>query len=96
MVHAARVRAKRLGVPCDLQPGDIVIPDVCPVLGIRLERGRGGWADGSPSMDRITPRAGYVKSNVRVISWRANKLKSNATARELYAIARWMFVEEHG
>ena len=65
------------------------IPEVCPVLGIPVNRGgvgkKGGRPD-SPSMDRIDPTKGYIKGNVRVISNRANTLKCNATVAELEAV----------
>ena len=40
----------------------------------------------SPSLDRIIPSLGYVKGNIRVISFRANTLKNNATLSELELI----------
>lgn len=42
--------------------------------------------DGSPTIDRIINDLGYVKGNVIVISWRANRIKSDATLAELKAI----------
>lgn len=80
-----RHRAKKLGVPFNLTENDISIPEHCPVLGIRLQRhkGRGKHADNSPSVDRIVPELGYVAGNIRVISNRANLLKSNASVEEL-------------
>jgi hypothetical protein len=90
-VHTKRIlsrvkcRAKKFGLPFDLGEEDIVIPEFCPVLGLTLQRstGRGNWKDSSPSLDRIVPKLGYVKGNVRIISARANLLKSNATIEEL-------------
>ena len=87
---AARYRAKRKNLPFTLKPEDIVVPEFCPVLGIRLAPGNAGWAPGSPSLDRIKPLAGYVKENIRVISWRANNLKSNGTAEEFERIAAYI------
>lgn len=37
----------------------------------------------SPSIDRIRPELGYVPTNCRIISNRANTLKNNATAQEM-------------
>lgn len=63
---------------------DIVIPDMCPLLGIPLLRASvGRKVHGSPSLDRIDPSKGYIKGNVWVISTRANTLKNNATLEEL-------------
>ena len=39
-------------------------------------RTEGGRSDRSPSLDKIEPALGYVPDNVRVISDRANRLKS--------------------
>lgn len=86
IVYRAKCRAKAVGVPFDLHRDDIVIPPTCPVLGLTLTylggKGRGYHPD-SPSLDRIIPALGYTRGNVRVISARANLLKSNATVEEL-------------
>jgi hypothetical protein len=79
MVFKARQRAKQLGVPCTIKRSDIVIPEMCPVLG-----------DSSPSLDRIIPSLGYVPGNVRVISQRANRIKNDATSLELRLVASYI------
>ena len=78
-------RAKLAGIPFDLEKSDIVVPEVCPVLGIYLVTisGLGANQYTSPSVARIDPEKGYTKGNIRVISQRANLLKSNATIEEL-------------
>lgn len=86
----ARGRARRKGLLCDIEVQDVVIPPLCPVLGIPLIFKGGKQSDNSPSLDRIVPSLGYVKGNVRVISWRANDVKGNATADELEAVARYV------
>lgn len=86
LITVARARAKKLGLPCTITEADVQIPSHCPVLGIELIRG--GWPpDNSPSIDRIVPELGYVPGNVLVVSFRANHLKSDATADELRAVA---------
>ena len=40
----------------------------------------------APTIDRIDNAVGYVPGNVRIISQRANVLKSNGTDKELEAI----------
>lgn len=84
LVNTARRRAKQLLVPFGIRVEDIFVPEICPVLGIALKvhEGKGSWAN-SPSLDRIFPDKGYVKGNVRVISHRANTLKSDASIEEL-------------
>lgn len=83
-----RSRAKKNGIAFNLTPDDIIIPEYCPVLGIKIERNHGhsGYFDNSPSVDRIKPELGYTKGNIRVISNRANLLKNNATVEELELI----------
>ncbi len=88
-----RARANTRGIPCDLEVGDIQIPECCPVFGMPLVRpgsSRKGTRDAAPSVDRLDPTKGYVKGNVAVISLKANRLKNNATAEELEKIAAWM------
>lgn len=47
---------------------------------------RGGRSN-SPSLDRLVPSIGYVRGNVAVVSWKANRAKNNLTARELRHLA---------
>lgn len=88
LLNAARARAKRDGLAFDLQPGDIHVPDLCPVLGLPLfhKTGKGGGPN-SPSLDRIDSSKGYVKGNVVVVSWRANAAKKDSTVDELERLA---------
>lgn len=83
MLRNARSRALKKGLPFNIRLEDFVVPDICPVLGIPLEKNVKHMRDNSPSVDRIRPELGYVKGNVRVISQRANRLKCDATAAEL-------------
>lgn len=76
ILSSIRARAKKVGVSFDLTALDLIIPRVCPVLGIPITLGGRGNPNG-PSVDRIIPALGYVKGNVRVISFRANHLKSD-------------------
>lgn len=90
MVWQAKDRARRNNLPFDLRIGDIEIPTHCPVLGIELKPGLAKWAASSPSLDRIKPELGYVKSNVRVISWRANNLKRDGTLEEFEKLVAYI------
>lgn len=96
MLYDARRRAKAKCVPCSIRAEDIVIPESCPILGIPLIRNksrdtnRSSWSDNSPSLDRIIPSLGYVPGNVCVVSMRANRIKTDATAHELEAIAAYI------
>ena len=90
MLGAAKVRAKKTGVPFALRPEDITIPTHCPILGIPLERGSISERNNSPSIDKIIPELGYVPSNIAIISYRANRIKNNGSAEEHRLIADWM------
>lgn len=90
MLRNARKRAKEFGVPFDLTKEDIVIPERCPLLGVKLRVADGQVDDNSPTLDRIIPWLGYVRGNVVVVSWRANRIKSDASAAELRQIADWL------
>lgn len=70
----ARQRAARRGLPFDLEVRDIIVPTICPALGVPLVIGE-MRSPYSPSLDRIRPALGYVRGNTRVISDRANRLK---------------------
>lgn len=65
---------------------DLDWPDVCPVLGIELDYFADSRAENSVSFDRLDPTKGYVKGNVAVMSWRANRIKNDGTAEEHKAI----------
>jgi predicted DNA-binding protein YlxM (UPF0122 family) len=71
--------------------GDLVFPTHCPILGIELDYfSQNGRQENSPSFDRIDPSKGYIKGNVAVISWRANRIKNDGTAEEHQKIASFM------
>jgi hypothetical protein len=87
---SAKSRANREKLPFDIAVNDIQIPERCPILpwiklssGSTLVGGKGKVGDSSPSLDRIIPELGYVKDNIRVISFRANTIKSNRSMEEL-------------
>lgn len=87
MFISAKSRAKQNNLAFNIQLEDIIIPEYCPLLDIRLERkpyGQGGsFQANSPSLDKIIPELGYIKNNIMVISMKANAMKYNATIEEL-------------
>lgn len=86
----ARNRAKAKNIEFTLRVDDITMPAVCPVLGIPLVIGTGYAKDGSPSLDRVNPAKGYTPDNVRVISHKANTIKSNASIQDLRLVLAYM------
>jgi hypothetical protein len=97
MLNRAKARAKKNNIPFSITEKDIVIPETCPVMGIKLEhhRGRSGAYKNSPSLDRIVPEKGYVPGNVRVISQLANQCKGNASQEEMLAFAKWVIANSN-
>lgn len=88
MLKNVRHRAKQRGIFCDLKLDDIIVPPSCPVLGFPISFGHHN-RDMRPSLDRWDNAIGYTRANTRVISLRANRIKNDATAVELYAVARY-------
>ena len=89
MFRNARSKCRHLGIEFNLQMTDVVITTMCPVLNIPLIRSK-KRTDNTPSLDQIDRTRGYVKGNVAVISWRANRLKNDATLAEITAITAYM------
>jgi hypothetical protein len=83
MYNRAKSRAKKYNVEFNLDPEDIIIPEFCPVLGIPLFRGENVISDNTPSLDKIIPFLGYVKGNIIVISYKANRIKSDANYEDI-------------
>lgn len=90
MFASARSNARKQTLAFDLGLSDIVIPALCPVLDIRLAPAAKVRTDASPSIDRIDNTKGYVRGNVAVISWRANRIKADATLAELKALVVYL------
>lgn len=91
MLRSARSRATKRNLPFNLTVDDFTIPERCPALGVEITLS--GDPDSAPSLDRVVPAMGYVKGNVIVLSTRANRIKNDASAHELRAIAD--FLQNH-
>ncbi len=89
LLKSAKSRARARDREFKITAGDVSIPSVCPVLGIPLFPNKIKRGDNSPSIDRIKNSRGYVPGNVVVVSYRANRIKSDATAEELRKLAEF-------
>ena len=88
LLTQAKSRAKKNSFEFNITKEDIIIPKICPVLGIKLVvRSNGLAQDDTPSLDRINNDKGYVKGNIIVVSWRANMIKNKGTPDEHQRIA---------
>ena len=66
----------------------------CPVLGVELMfGGTGSIKDNSASIDRFDTTKGYVQGNVWIISYKANRMKSDATVEELEKVYDYMILD---
>lgn len=84
--------AKSRGIEFNLTKSDLYdidIPLTCPILGIPLIFSRGGVSDNSVSYDRIDNSKGYTIDNLMIISYRANRLKSDASLNEMKLLAEF-------
>ena len=88
--RSAKNRAKDKNIEFDISYEDIIIPNVCPILGINIYRDATKNCDNSPSLDRIDNSKGYVKGNVCVISNRANIIKSFGSIEDHQKIIDYM------
>jgi len=86
MFNNSKQRAKVAGLEHTITIDDIVIPEKCPVLGIKLETGDRKSHGNAPSIDRIDNSKGYIKENIMIVSNRANILKKDASIDELIMI----------
>lgn len=94
LVHSAKRRAKEKGIVFELTTENCPrVPEFCPILGIKLEMRpdgvKGPW-NASPTLDRIDPNKGYTVDNVRVISFQANRMKSDMTIEMLERLISYM------
>lgn len=86
LYYEAKRRATNKNLEFSIILEDIVIPEYCPVFGFKLntnlERNH-STKDFSPSLDRIDNNKGYIKGNIVVVSYKANKAKNNLSIEEL-------------
>lgn len=87
------IGAKTRGLEHTISPSDIPTPRACPLLGMVLSYKRGTKSGkhrvalNAATIDRIDNSRGYTPDNIQVISWRANRTKSNMTPAELVRLA---------
>lgn len=91
MLRRAKSRAAKEGFDFNLTEDDITpLPEVCPILGVRLRISEVAQDPCAYSIDRVENSKGYIRGNVAVMSYKANRLKNDGTAEEHEAIAAWM------
>lgn len=89
LLRRAESGAKSRNLEFNLTEDDIIVPEFCPLLGIKLEFShKKGYNKGSPSIDRIDNAKGYIKGNVQIISRQANVCKNDLSIPELIIFAK--------
>jgi hypothetical protein len=92
LLNSLKASAKKRGIQFNLTTSDIDyigIPISCPVLGIPIFFHKGKVKDDSISFDRIDSSKGYERDNVIIVSYRVNKIKSDASLQELNNIVNF-------
>lgn len=92
LYQTAKTSSLARNLAFDITVDDIVIPEFCPVLGIKLDI-LAKKQFNSPSIDRVDNNLGYIKGNVRIISSKANIMKRDNTVETLEAILK--YIKEH-
>lgn len=88
----ARCRARDLQVPFDLDADylESIWTGICPVLQEPISLIEEQGHEHAAELDRFIGNKGYVKGNVHFLSRRANRIKNNATTKELQQLIDWM------
>lgn len=90
----AKTRSKVYSLPFDLTLEHLmeIYPkdEACPVLKVNFVWGTRKDKEFSPSIDRMIPEKGYVKGNVKFISYKANRIKSDSDIETLQKIIDYM------
>lgn len=95
LYNRIKASAKSRNIPFTLTLTDLnnlTFPITCPILNIPLVFNRGKPKDNSYSIDRLDSTKGYHIDNIIVISYKANRLKSNATLEQSQAIYQYMVI----
>ncbi len=93
LLQLIKRRANKDKILVSITEYDIHIPKHCPVFGIKLQFHKGGHGrryGNTPSLDRIDNSKGYIPGNVKVISFRANRIKSDATKQEIKKLYKYI------
>lgn len=83
MYKRAQKRSIEENFDFNIEVSDIKYEKYCPLLNLELNWNGGPRTDITPSLDKIDPKKGYVKGNIRVLSFLANRMKLNANYKNL-------------
>lgn len=89
--QSAKSRALRRGIEFSIDLTDIILPDLCPILGVPFIQGTKSSYEQVHSIDRVDNTKGYIKGNIQIISKKANSMKNSGTPEELLKLADWIY-----
>lgn len=86
----AKRRAKELNVEFSLTKEWLLANAVgkCPLLELELVYNASKSEDRSASIDRVDSAKGYTPENCKIVSFKANRIKNNATVNELLMLVK--------
>lgn len=88
LLSSSKSTAKKKGYLHTMSVDDITIPTHCPYLGVELTNIQNSFkVPTNISIDRIDSSKGYIPGNVQVISNLANRMKQEATEKQLIDFA---------
>ena len=94
MKHSAKYESKKRNIIFNISSKDIeeLWPEdnKCPALGVNFTmQGKNGGSNYSPSLDRIVPELGYIKGNLQIVSFLANRIMSSATPDQVIQVGNY-------
>lgn len=100
IVHSALTRSRRYKLAFDAVLVDVLSvfpPSKCPACGVTLNYTVNATTHRNPaipSIDRVDNALGYTVENTRIICFRCNRIKSDASLADLKSLVAYM--EENG
>lgn len=94
LLYMARHRAQKADIPFDLTrewaEAELrsALANGCPYLGIPIRLDGGVNDPHCPSIDQFYPGAGYTQDNCIIVSYQANRMKSNAQSLMVEELGR--------
>lgn len=91
LVAKRRRDAHKKRIPFTISVETLAWPTYCPALGIKLDYlTRGRLKPDLPTIDRVDPKHGYHPWNARIVSFKANTIKSFASFKDLERIVAYV------
>lgn len=98
-LNGARKRARESGYNFNITIEDLMpFPTHCEILGLELNYNVSGDSrpENTASLDKVIPDLGYIKGNVKIISHKANRLKSDLDFDTIEKIKEYMIINRKG